>query len=250
MPKGISFLLPINDLMKNLRFVYNDTQLGNIYILSNKKARNIIMRVKADGVYVTASPFSSIAHIREVLEVYRERLNQRKAGLGKVPVYDEHFKIETDCMKLYFRESGFDRFFISSEDGTVIIHYPAGVDFFGNGMQEWLHKVVCEALRKQALSYLPLRLQTLAARFGFSYNKVTIRGSQSRWGSCSSQKNISLSYYLMTLPSILLDAVLIHELCHTVEMNHGPRFWDLMDKCTNNRSKELSAQIKRYRTEI
>jgi predicted metal-dependent hydrolase len=64
----------------------------------------------------------------------------------------------------------------------------------------------------------------LPARHSFHYTGVTVRNTQSRWGSCSAQKHINLSLSLMLLPEHLIDYVLLHELCHTVEMNHGERF--------------------------
>jgi len=59
-------------------------------------------------------------------------------------------------------------------------------------------------------------------------------------------KSINLSLYLMLLTAPLIDYVILHELCHTKEMNHGIRFWKLMDKVTESKSKELRAQLKKY----
>jgi len=55
-----------------------------------------------------------------------------------------------------------------------------------------------------------------------------------------------LSLYLMLLPADLVDYVILHELCHTKEMNHGPNFWIWMDRVTDKKSKELRAQLKNY----
>lgn len=235
--------------MKNLRSYYNDPELGSVFILARSNARHITMRIKSDGIHVTASPFAALSHIREVIEEFRPRLVTK---LREKPVhfYDAGFRIETDCLCLYFQEARNESFALSSSPGKEIIYYPAATDFHAEGMQQWLRKVLCEALRRQAQIYLPRRLQYQSQRCGLPFNKVTIRGSQSRWGSCSSQKNISLSYYLMTLPSYLIDGVLIHELCHTVEMNHGPHFWALMDKWTQGRASQLTEEIKRCQTEI
>lgn len=103
------------------------------------------------------------------------------------------------------------------------------------------------ALRRRAQLILPARLAELAHSHGFQYSDVKIRKSRSRWGSCSTKKTISLSLYLMLLPEHLIEYVLLHELCHTVQMNHGPAFWNLLDKCTQNKARELRKEIRKYR---
>ncbi len=99
-------------------------------------------------------------------------------------------------------------------------------------------------LRKKAKETLPSMLKSLANFYGFSYSSVKITKSKGRWGSCSSRANINLSLYLMLLPEHLIEYVLLHELCHTKEMNHGPRFWALMDSVTKGKAKELRRELK------
>jgi predicted metal-dependent hydrolase len=81
------------------------------------------------------------------------------------------------------------------------------------------------ALRVEAMNLLPQRLQTLAATYGFEYKDVRVRKLTSRWGSCSHDKSITLSYFLIQMPWDLIDYVLLHELVHTKHLNHGPGFW-------------------------
>jgi predicted metal-dependent hydrolase len=102
-------------------------------------------------------------------------------------------------------------------------------------------------LRNQARNYLPVELARLAKVHGFNYHAVSIRKSKTRWGSCSSKGSINLSLYLMLLPAHLIEYVLLHELCHTREMNHGPRFWALLDQFTDGKSKILRKEIKGYK---
>ena len=86
-----------------------------------------------------------------------------------------------------------------------------------------------EELRRQAKSELPPRLAELAARYGFLYNKVTIKHNSSNWGSCSSKGNINLNLTIMRLPRVLQDYVLLHELCHLRHQDHGHGFHLLLE---------------------
>lgn len=107
-----------------------------------------------------------------------------------------------------------------------------------------------ENFREQAKLLLPTRLQALAAARGLHYQKVSIHNSRSRWGSCSSKRNISLSLYLMLLPPHLQDYVMQHELTHLVEMNHSPRFWALLDEATNGKSLYYRSELKSFSKSI
>ncbi len=72
------------------------------------------------------------------------------------------------------------------------------------------------------------------------YNKVFIRRQRTLWGSCSSKKNLNFNYKLIFLPEELVDYVIIHELCHTKELNHSKNFWKLVsDIIPDYREKEI-----------
>ncbi len=107
-------------------------------------------------------------------------------------------------------------------------------------------KAAEESLRQRALEYLPGRTAMLAALHGFTYRRVSIRRSRTRWGSCSSVNNINLSIYLMELPVHLIDYVILHELVHTVHKNHSSLFWQLLDHHTKD-AKGLAREIKNHR---
>lgn len=85
-------------------------------------------------------------------------------------------------------------------------------------------------LTHQAQQHLSRWLQQLSQETRLSFNKVSIRGQKTRWGSCSDRQSISLNYKLLFLPPELVRYVLIHELCHTVQMNHSRKFWQLVAK--------------------
>ena len=80
-------------------------------------------------------------------------------------------------------------------------------------------------LLKQAQNYLPARLAQLAKRYHYNYDKCRLTHANTRWGSCSSNKTISLNIGLMKTPEPLRDYVIIHELAHLNHMDHSAAFW-------------------------
>jgi predicted metal-dependent hydrolase len=74
------------------------------------------------------------------------------------------------------------------------------------------------------------RVKELAGLYGFSFNRVFIRRQRTRWGSCSDKNNINLNLKLASLPEMLRDYVILHELVHTRIKNHGHDFWQELGK--------------------
>ena len=101
--------------------------------------------------------------------------------------------------------------------------------------QKALRDVLVEVLREEAKILLPQKLSYFSDQYGFHFHKVTIKHNSSNWGSCSRAGNINLNLNLIRLSEPLCDYVLLHELCHLKETNHGPRFHALLERlCLSN----------------
>lgn len=97
----------------------------------------------------------------------------------------------------------------------------------------------------KAKKKLTNRLKQLAVQHGFTYNKVYIRNQKTRWGSCSSNNNISLNIKLVLLPDELVDYVILHELMHTRIHDHSKRFWAELDKYVGD-GKVMAKKLTGY----
>ena len=85
-----------------------------------------------------------------------------------------------------------------------------------------------EALARLARSVIPARVAHFAPLVGVTYGCISLRCQKTRWGSCSAAGNLNFNVLLMLAPPEVLDYVVIHELCHRLEMNHSSRFWALV----------------------
>lgn len=154
--------------------------------------------------------------------------------------------VDTDLFRLELVPGGMKCAQMSSRAGQVTVALPESFDVAAPGSQAWLRRVLESVLRRQARELLPPRLAAFAASYGLAYNGVRIKNARTRWGSCSSLGNINLSFWLLFAPSRLVDYVLKHELAHLREMNHGPRFWQVLDGMTGGEARQLEREMKEF----
>ena len=86
-----------------------------------------------------------------------------------------------------------------------------------------------DALADRMLTEFPPRVKEFALHLGVDYGRITIRMQRTRWGSCSSKGNLNFNCLIMLAPKEVQDYIIVHELCHRIEMNHSKRFWALVE---------------------
>jgi predicted metal-dependent hydrolase len=117
------------------------------------------------------------------------------------------------------------------------------------GAPDQLARRVRDHLAATARAELTRRARALAGRIGRPVARVAVRDPATRWGSCSASGNLSFSWRLIMAPEPVLDYVVAHEVAHLAELNHGPRFWRLVENLTPG-SAAPRAWLKRYRSRL
>lgn len=223
-----------------------DKMFGQIIIRTHRLARHITMRTKEDGLYVTVPPLTRTSKVLDIVDEYRDRLFQ--TWNQKTPLlFNLDFYLDTPCFRLRVEQGNWNKFMVRIQEEETIIFCPKDIDFGQKEVQNLLKNAVIRAMKRRAESYLPPIVKEFAGSYGFTYKQIKITKSKSRWGSCSATKNINLSCYLMLLPPHLMDYVLLHELTHTREMNHGPHFWELLNNLTEGQAYALRKELRNFK---
>lgn len=229
--------------------------IGPVWLRTSRRAKRLAIRVSPfKGIEVTVPLGTSPDVLGRFLKQYHEwmqdALGKAKAREQSLTIFDETtvFKSRTFQLKIEADNRKDVRLILKA--GLLLVRYPSMMDVRTQSIQEIIRHGIEEALRLEAKQFLPNRLAFLANQHRFSYKRVTIKNLKSRWGSCSSVDNINLNLHLMRLPDHLVDYVLLHELCHTVEKNHGPGFRKLLQQVTNGKSRLHEKEIKNFRTVI
>jgi predicted metal-dependent hydrolase len=108
-----------------------------------------------------------------------------------------------------------------------------------------LSELEIKKLKKEAKNFIPKRVEELASEHGITYNNIRITSARTRWGSCSSKKNLSFSYRLIQVPYEVIDYVIIHELAHLKHMNHSKKFWSHVEGMMSD-YKEKEKWLKKH----
>ncbi len=224
---------------------------GEIEFVRSDRANNIRVRIFQGGLKVTlpsrATEDDAIQFIRSVEDKIRRKQDKIEKGQQRQQlIIDENTQLKTLTFTVNAQSSERKNIYFFLKNSVLKIEYPKETDCTRTEIQTYFWNGIAYFLRKEAKRILPERTRQLAEKFGFHFRCVKIQSSKSRWGSCSREGNINLSFYLLLLPAYLVDYVILHELCHTKEMNHGVNFWHGLNRVTEHKSDELKAELKKY----
>lgn len=200
------------------------------YILIQTSRSNVLLQALPEGqTRVYAPKRMKLRDIDETVRLNAEKIAGMHAELDRRVDEDRRSKPVSEGSR------------ISVEGRLLALHLHEGrtrATFGENDLHLWLkdpgsEEAVRAALKtvlaSRALERIRERLSVYGPRIGGEFGRVAIRDQRSRWGSCSSKKNLNFNWKLIMAPPQVLDYVVIHELCHLHEFNHSARFWRLVE---------------------
>ena len=198
-------------------------------VRKSRRARRLSIQVHAQGyVEVVVPARTSPSRVRAFVQANREWIDRALSSLAK-EFPPEEFALPEE---IHLAAIG-ARFDVQYEDASnvAIKSYGSNVVAQGSSSQEAeIRDGLKDWVKARGKHHLLPWLARVAEETGLSYRRVQVRGQSTRWGSCSAKGTISLNYGLMFVAPELVRYLLVHELCHTVHMNHSKKFWSLVDK--------------------
>ena len=234
--------------------VFKINEVGDVLFRHSYKARYLSISMKPFiGVRVSVpigmSYSSAVRMVNGKKSWIIQHLNKMKEFEKQQTIFNEHSDYCTKSRKLYLKQADRKNISVRLSEGKINVLYPTELNSDSREVQNAIRKGIERALKIEAKLFLPDRVKSLASKFSFKFNKLSLKNIKSRWGSCSRNNNINLSVHLMRLPAHLIEYVILHELAHTIHHNHSPHFWNLLNDITGN-AKLLDKELRNYRISI
>jgi predicted metal-dependent hydrolase len=217
--------------------------VGQVQLVKRAGSRSLRLSVTPSGVRVSMPHWTPYAAGQAFALGHLDWIRTEQAKLSRPLLASGHKIGKMHTLR-------FEQTIVTTGAGSrvtateVIVRVAPGEAVHDTAVQARAHLAATRALKREANRLLPPRLNALAAQHGKEYSSVTIKHLKRRWGSCDNHQAIALNLFLMELPWDYIDYVLLHELAHTVEMNHGPEFWKILT-AMQPRARDLAKQLRK-----
>lgn len=199
----------------------------------NRKTYSLQFDYKGDLVVKTDIKYFG-NKLDEILEKHKKWIKQNfKKVKEQVSVSRQNFleegyeySILGEKYKLIYRVNNENKFFIFAENNNLVISQPQK----GKLTKSEIKKELISYFRIVARKYLSERTEYFTEKANLKFRKIFIKNQKTKWGSCSSEKNLNYNWHLIFAPLDVIDYVVIHEISHLKYMNHSKTFWNLVEK--------------------
>lgn len=223
-----------------------DSEFGTIAVRKLGASRSMRATVSPSGsLRITVPAYTPVFMIKRMIASSRSQLRELLQQRPEVLIADGA-PIGKSHSMLLRRGSAVSA---KREGLRLVVTLPSEDLVNDSAVTSVVRSAIISILRREAKAQLPKRIEYLAQKYGYEYTSLRFTHASSRWGSCNSKKAISLNIALMNLPFELIDYVLLHELSHTVHMNHSKEFWNEVSQ-SDPAFKLHRAQLKAYNPNV
>ena len=197
-------------------------------VFSNRKT--MVIRVEASGIVRVLAPYGiNRSRITEAIESRIKWIKEKQRELRMSGV-DE---VLEDGSKLPFLGEEYTLRLINPGTRDQLKAHLKNDELLitvSELMKDSILKAVSGFYRDKTKDVVAERVKYFSGIVGVEPGKITIRDQKTRWASCSSKKSLSFNLRCSMLPPELLDYVVVHELCHLLQMDHSKKFWHEVEK--------------------
>ncbi len=191
------------------------------------RARRVRLNVFPSGQVELVVPQRFDEHrLPAILDEHEPWVLRTLARLGARPSAPQPVPAPTSLQLTAIGESWRTAYLSGNDARYGCREQPGGVLRVSGGMV-W-QPALKRWLGRKGRQHLAPWLEQVSEELALPFSGVSIRGQKSRWGSCSAQRRINLNYALLFLPPEYVRYLFVHELCHTVHLNHSSRYWQLV----------------------
>lgn len=229
---------------------FNISKLGNFEVKKFKQSKKMRIILKKDNSFIVTIPqkvsyFNALEFVKQNKNWIIEKQNIQKKQIQK-RYFTEETNFKTREHELYINSWNRTSVSITIGKNKIDIKYPVNIDIKDDRIQKSIIKGIEKAMKIEAEKYLSTRIKDLAEEHNFKYTHYKVNSAKTRWGSCSSNNNLNFSCYIVQLPNYLIDYIILHELTHTIEKNHGKGFWNLLQQVCAN-AKIYDKELKKHK---
>ncbi len=200
-------------------------EIGEVEFSKNQRAKSLKINISGSKIKVTYPRYVSLLMAKSYVIskkswIIKNRKNSHIFHSGDL-IGKTH--------KLVIESSNRSSITSKIHDNTLIVKIPNNLDPYSAEIQHKIKSKIEKVLKTESENLITTRLKDISYEQNINYRSINYKKLSRRWGSCDSKKNIILNLYLVQFPWNIIDYVIAHELAHTQELNHSPKFWKVVE---------------------
>ncbi len=199
-------------------------------LIERSKRKTLSLSVMKDGAVVVRAPISmSDKKINDFVEEKQNWIKEKLAIVNKTNnkfegvINNREFLLYGNKYTLVLADV---KRIETNDNFQIVVPKKTEPEKILKQLKAWYKKIAKKILQD--------RLKFVEERIRLKSNSMRINDSKGRWGSCNTMGIISFNWRVILLPPQIIDYVIVHELCHLVEMNHSKKFWELVQRFLPN----------------